>query len=103
MVMAGNGTRGCQPQERGPAIRRGGSAGRLGDGPDLVPGDGFPLQQGSGELGEGLRARRHAGQDLADRMAALARPGRIGQGVIIRVGCIRARAARQAGSVGPRS
>ena len=54
MVMAGNGTRGCQPQERGPAIRRGGSAGRLGDGPDLVPGDGFPLQQGSGELGEGL-------------------------------------------------
>ena len=54
MAMAGNWTRGCQPQERGPAVRRRGRAGRLGDGPDLVPGDGFLLQQGGGELGEGL-------------------------------------------------
>ena len=55
MAMAGDWTRGCQPQERGLAVRRGGGAGRLGDGPDLVPGDGFLLQQGGGELGEGVR------------------------------------------------
>ena len=42
-----------QPRRRGPAIRRGG-ADRLGKGPDLVPGDGFLLQQGGGEPGEGL-------------------------------------------------
>jgi hypothetical protein len=45
----------AQPRRRGRAIRLGG-AGRLGDGPDLVPGDGFLLEQGGGELGEGLPA-----------------------------------------------
>ena len=54
MTMTGNWTRGCQPQERGPAISERGRTGRLGDGPDLVSGDGFLLQQGGGELGEGL-------------------------------------------------
>ena len=54
MAMAGNWTRGCQPQERGPAVRQGGGASRLSQGPDLVAGDGFLLQQGGGELGEGL-------------------------------------------------
>ena len=54
MVMAGNWTRGCQPRERRAGRLSGGRAGRLGDGPDLVPDDGFLLQQGGGELGEGL-------------------------------------------------
>ena len=43
----------ARPRRGGPAIRLGG-AGCLGEGPDLVPGDGFLLQQGGGELGEGL-------------------------------------------------
>src|SRR5271154_4439942 len=47
-------TRGRRPQGRGPAIREGGGADRLREGPDLVPGDGFLLQQDGGEPGEGL-------------------------------------------------
>jgi hypothetical protein len=41
-------------QRREGADGQGSGAGRLGDGPDLVAGDGFLLEQGGGELGEGL-------------------------------------------------
>ena len=43
----------AQPRRGGPVIRLGG-AGCLGEGPDVVPGDGFLLEQGGGEPGEGL-------------------------------------------------
>jgi hypothetical protein len=38
----------------GPAVRQRGGAGRLGEGTDLVPGDGSLLQQGGGEPVEGV-------------------------------------------------
>src|SRR5580698_928127 len=47
-------TRGRRPQGRGPAIREGGGADRLGEGADLVAGDGFVFQQGGGEPVEGV-------------------------------------------------
>jgi len=43
----------ARPRRRGRVIRLGG-AGRLGEGPDAVPGDGFLLEQGGGKPGEGL-------------------------------------------------
>ena len=43
----------ARPRRGGPVIRLGG-AGRLGEGPDVVPGDGFLLEQGGGEPGEGV-------------------------------------------------
>src|SRR5712691_6982124 len=46
VVMAGEG--------RGRGVRQRGGEGRLSEGPDLVTGDGFVLQQGGGELDEGL-------------------------------------------------
>ena len=60
MVLAGDWRQGCRSQGGRPAIAWG--AGYLGEGADLVAGDGFVFEQGGGEPVEGVAV---AGEQVA--------------------------------------